>query len=245
MKDTQYKLNSYKPLYSQIKTLLIQNLICGEWRAGEMIPSEFELAERYKVSQGTARRAIESLSAENIVIRRQGRGTFVAIDIADGIKQRFLRLTSVDGKKELLQSELISYKKGKADEYIGRILGIKVGASTIEIKRLLTFSGVPLIYDCLIVPATSFKGLNVRCVEKYKGSMYGLYDKEFGVYVMRTQEHIKAVVASGDVAKALGLKENEPLLSVERISFTYGNQPIEWRLGLCVTDNHHYINELD
>ncbi|MGZ8261955.1 MAG: GntR family transcriptional regulator, partial [Methylotenera sp.] len=78
MKDKCYNSPSYKPLYDQIKVLLTQSLIGGEWRPGEMIPSEVELASRYKVSQGTVRKAIDALAAENILMRRQGKGTFVA-----------------------------------------------------------------------------------------------------------------------------------------------------------------------
>ena len=72
-----------------------------------------------------------------------------------------------------------------------------------------------------------------------------MYETEYGIRVIRTQEHIKAVAATDEVAKALGLNENDPLLSAERVSFTHDNLPIEWRWGLCVTNNHHYINDLD
>jgi GntR family transcriptional regulator len=225
--------------------LLTQSLIGGEWRPGEMIPSEMELASRYKVSQGTVRKAIDALAAENILIRRQGKGTFVATHNAEGIKLRFLRLTSVDGQKELLNNALLSCEKGKANAKIGRILNITSGASTIEIKRLLTFSGRPLIYDHIIVPAEPFKGLDGRLVEECNGSMYSMYESKFGIRMIRAEEHLKAVSASGEVVVALGLSESRPLLSIERISFTYGNKPMEWRLGLCITDDHHYMNELE
>jgi len=88
--DKQLVSPSYRPLYEQIKVMITQSLIAGEWRPGEAIPSEFELAARYKVSQGTVRKAIDSLSAENILIRRQGKGTFVATHNAEVIKLRFL-----------------------------------------------------------------------------------------------------------------------------------------------------------
>lgn len=245
MIDKQYSSPSYKPLYDQIKVLLTQSLIGGEWRPGEMIPSEVELAGRYKVSQGTVRKAIDALATENILIRRQGKGTFVATHSAEGMKLRFLRLTSVDGQKELLQNEFISCTKGKADVRMGQILDMKAGASTIEIKRLLTFSGRPLIFDHIVVPANAFKGLNGSRVEENNGSMYSMYESEFGVRMIRAEERLKAVAATGEVAAALGLSVGEPLLSIERVSFTYGDKPMEWRLGLCVTDNHHYMNELE
>lgn len=245
MMDKHYNSPSYKPLYDQIKVLLTQSLIGGEWRPGEMIPSEIELASRYKVSQGTVRKAIDALATENILIRRQGKGTFVATHNAEGIKLRFLRLTSADGQKEVLQNELISCTKSKADARMAQILDLKAGATTIEIKRLLSFSGRPLIHDHIVVPASSFKGLNGNRVEDNNGSMYSMYESEFGIRMIRAEERLKAVAASGEVAKALGLQPNEPLLSIERVSFTYGDKPMEWRLGLCVTDNHHYMNELE
>ena len=243
--DKQLISPNYRPLYEQIKVLITQSLIGGEWRPGEVIPSEIELAARYKVSQGTVRKAIDSLSAENILIRRQGKGTFVATHNADVIKLRFLRLTSISGNKELLQNEFISCLKTKADVNISKILGIKAGAATIEIKRLLTFSGRPLIYDHIIVPAVPFKGLNGAKVEECNGSMYSMYESQFGVRMIRAEERLKAVGATTEVAKALALKEGYPLLSIERVSFTYGDKPMEWRLGLCLTDDHHYLSELE
>ena len=236
---------SYRPLYDQIKVLLTQSLIGGEWHPGDMIPSEIELAARFKVSQGTVRKAIDSLAGENILIRRQGKGTFVATHNEEGIKLRFLRLTAASGQKEVLQNELISCGKSKADIRIAKILEIKAGAALIEIKRLLTFSGRPLIYDHIIVPASPFKGLNSTRVEENQGSLYSMYETEYGIRMIRAEERLTAVAASKDVAEALNLKLGAPLLSIERVSFTYGDKPMEWRLGLCLTDDHHYMSELE
>ncbi len=243
--DNQFNSPSYRPLYDQIKVLITQSLIGGEWRPGEMIPSEIDLALRYKVSQGTVRKAIDSLATENILIRRQGKGTFVATHKQDDIKLRFLRLTAENGQKELLQNAFISCIKSKVNAHISKVLEIKAGASTIEVKRLLTFSGRPLIHDFIIVPAAPFKGLNGAKVEESNGSMYSMYESQFGVRMIRAEERLKAVAADKEVAVSLGLKEGTPLLSIERVSFTYGDKPMEWRLGLCLTDDHHYMSELE
>jgi GntR family transcriptional regulator len=236
---------TYRPLYDQIKVLITQSLIGGEWRPGEMIPSEIDLASRYKVSQGTVRKAIDSLATENILIRRQGKGTFVATHNQDDVKLRFLRLTSETGQKELLKNEFISCVKSKADAYISKILEIKAGSSIVEVKRLLTFSGRPLIYDYIIVPSTPFKGLNSAKVQESNGSMYSMYESQFGVRMIRAEERLKAVAAEVEVAKSLGVAAGYPLLSIERVSFTYGDKPMEWRMGLCLTDDHHYMSELE
>lgn len=236
---------SYRPLYEQIKVLLTQNLIAGEWSPGDMIPSEIELAARYKVSQGTVRKAIDSLAGEHILIRRQGKGTFVATHKQDDIKLRFLRLTAANGQKEPLNNELISCKKIKADVRKASILEVKAGATLIEIKRLLTFSGRPLIFDHILVPAAVFKGLNGDRVVEKSGSMYSMYESDYGVRMIRAEERLTAVGADEEVAEALHLALGAPLLSIERVSYTYGDKPMEWRLGLCLTDDHHYMSELE
>jgi GntR family transcriptional regulator len=245
MPDKASNSPSYRPLYDQIKVLLTQSLIGGEWRPGDMIPSEIDLAARYKVSQGTVRKAIDSLSSENILIRRQGKGTYVATHNEEGIKLRFLRLTAANGQKEALNNELISCTKTKADAHISKVLELKAGASLVDVKRLLTFSGRPLIYDHIIVPAAPFKGLNAAKIDENNGSLYSMYETEYGIRMIRAEERLTAIAATGEVAKALNLKIGAPLLSIERVSFTYGDKPMEWRLGLCLTDDHHYMSELE
>jgi GntR family transcriptional regulator len=96
-----------------------------------------------------------------------------------------------------------------------------------------------------VIPAAPFKGLNATRIEENKGSMYSMYETEYGVRMIRAEERLTAVAAKGDVAIALGLEEGAPLLSIERVSYTYGDKPMEWRLGLCLTDDHHYMSELE
>ena len=74
--------------------------------------------------------------------------------------------------------------------------------------------------------------------------MYGLFESEFGVRMIRAEEKIRAVLADAAVASVLQVEVGSPLLSVERLSFTYGDQPVELRRGLYRTDRHYYRNEL-
>jgi len=80
---------AFSPLYQQIKGLILQSLQAGEWKPGEAIPSEMELAARFRVSQGTVRKAIDELAAEHLVVRRQGKGTFVATHAEQQVQYRF------------------------------------------------------------------------------------------------------------------------------------------------------------
>ena len=233
------------PLYEEVKKKITQSLIQGEWVPGEAIPSEIELANIYDVSQGTVRKAIDDLSAESILVRRQGKGTYVATHNEENIQLRFLRLTSNFGLKEKLDNQLISFSKEKATNKLAKILNINPASTIINLKRILTFNEKPLILDVIKIPAQSFRGLTAEMVIEKKGSMYRMYEADFGIRMLRADEKIKAVTANSESASLLNVKESFPLLSVERISYTYDNKPLEWRLGLCVTDNHFYLSELD
>lgn len=234
-----------KPLYAQVKKRITESLVRGEWTPGQVIPSEIELAHIYDVSQGTVRKAIDELTAESILIRRQGKGTFVATHNEENLQLRFLRLTSSMGIKEKLDNQLVSFSKEKASNQLAKTLNINSAATVISLKRVLTFNDKPLILDVIKIPAASFRGLTAERVVEKKGSMYRMYETDFGIRMLHADEKIKAVSANYEAASLLGVKEHSPLLSVERLSFTYDDQPIEWRLGLCITDNHYYRAELD
>jgi GntR family transcriptional regulator len=233
------------PLYLQVKKRITESLAEGLWNPGQSIPSEVELAQSFSVSQGTVRKAIDELAAENILIRRQGKGTFVASHDEEGSQLRFLRLTSTQNNKENLDNHLVSFTKEKATNKIAKSLGVNIGTTVVSIKRVLTFNQKPLILDFIKVPASSFRKLTSEMIVEKKGAMYRMYEIEFGIQMLRAQEKIRAVAADADTSELLGVKKNTPVLSVERISFTYSDKPIEWRLGLCLTENHHYASELD
>ena len=234
-----------EPLYVEVKKKITQSLIQGEWGPGEAIPSEIELANIYDVSQGTVRKAIDDLSAESILVRRQGKGTYVATHNEENIQLRFLRLTSQFGLNEKLDNQLISFSKEKATNKLAKILNINPSSTIISVTRILTFNENPLILDVIKIPAQSFRGLTAAMIVENNGSMYRMYETDFGVRMLRADEKILAITANSETASHLKVQENHPLLSVERISYTYKNKPLEWRLGLCVTDNHFYRSELD
>jgi GntR family transcriptional regulator len=235
---------TFSPLYQQIKALITQSLQSGEWKPGELIPSEVELAVRFKVSQGTVRKAIDELAAENLVVRRQGKGTFVATHHEERAHFRFLRLMPDVGEAHNPDNKVVDVKRLRAPADIARLLDIKSGDSVIYIKRLQSFDGAPTILEELWLPGLIFKGLTAERLIEYKGPMYGLFETEFGAHMIRAQEKLRAISANEEVANLLVVAVNTPLLSVERVSFTYGDKPVEVRRGLYVTDRHYYRNEL-
>ena len=235
---------TFSPLYQQIKALITQSLQSGEWKPGELIPSENELATRFKVSQGTVRKAIDELSAENLLMRRQGKGTFVATHHEARAQFRFLRLQPDVGDTHYPDNRIMDVKRMRAPAEIARMLDIKSGDSVIFIKRLQSFDGAPTIVDELWLPGVLFKGLTAERLIEYKSPMYALFETEFGTRMIRASERVRAVAADSDAAALLDVATATPLLSVERISYSYGDRPVEVRRSLYLTMRHHYQNEL-
>jgi GntR family transcriptional regulator len=236
---------SFRPLYEQIKILLTQSLVSGEWKPGEAIPSEMELASRFRVSQGTVRKAIDELAAENIVVRRQGKGTFVASHAEPSYQYRFLRVMPDSGEKLHPQNLFFGLERGKATAEVAHALNLKPGASVLSFKRVMSFSGRPMILDEIVVPPSEFPGLTLAELEEYGGSVYSFYESVFGVRMIRAEERVRAIAADSLAAAHLKVDKGTPLLCVDRIAFTYGDKPVEWRRGLCVTDGFSYFNELN
>lgn len=235
---------TFSPLYQQIKVLITQSLQAGEWKPGELIPSEVELAQRFKVSQGTVRKAIDELSAENLVVRRQGKGTFVATHHEDRAQFRFLRLMPDLGDPQPADNRVLDVRRLRAGADAVKLLNLKSGDAVVYIKRVQSFQHIPTILEEIWLPGQLFKGLTAERLAEYKGPMYGLFETEFGTRMIRATEKLRAITADDDASAHLNVAVGTPLLSVERISFTYGDKPVELRKGCYVTDRHHYKNEL-
>jgi GntR family transcriptional regulator len=236
---------SFQPLYLQIKALVEAGLDRGEWRPGEAIPSEILLATRFGVSQGTVRKAIAALAADNLVVRRQGKGTFVATHTEERTSNvRFLRIRRNDGQDEHPVSRLIDVRRGRAEPDVAGALDLKPGAPVIVLRRVLEYAGEPVLLDEITLPASLFKGLNRAKLEAYRGSMYSFFETQFGVRMLRAQERLKAIPADRASAALLAVEPGSALLAVERVTLTYGDRPVEFRRGLCVTRRHYYANEL-
>jgi GntR family transcriptional regulator len=236
---------AFSPLYQQIKALIMRGLQGGEWKPGEAIPSELELAARFRVSQGTVRKAIDELAAENLLVRRQGKGTFVATHNEEKIQYRFLRLQPENGGVPLpMQREFLDCRRLRAPVDVVRSLDLRSGDMVVQIRRTLSQAGKPVVLDDIWLPGNMFKGLTAERLSEYRGPLYSLFESEFGVRMIRAEEKIRAIAADRSVALLLGVEEGSPLLSVERLSLTYGDKPVELRRGLYNTSHHHYRNEL-
>ncbi|GAB4211216.1 MAG: GntR family transcriptional regulator [Rhodoferax sp.] len=238
---------AFSPLYQQIKRLILNSLHAGEWKPGEAIPAETELAARFHVSQGTVRKAIDELAAENLLLRRQGKGTFVATHAEQQVQFRFLKLvpdSGTPGSEGPAQREIIECKRVRASAEVARALALRPSDTVLQIRRVLSFGGTPIILEDVWLPAGPFKGLSSERLSHYQGPMYALFETEFNVRMVRAEEKIRAVGATSAQEALLKVTPGTPLLCVERVAYTYNDEPMELRRGYYRTETHHYHNTL-
>ena len=245
MPETTAPLATFSPLYQQIKALLLDSLQSGEWRPGAPIPSEIELAARYEVSQGTVRKAVDELATENLLIRHQGKGTFVASHHSEAWQYRFFSLMPDSGKKAPLKSHFLACKAIKSPSKIAQLLKLPASEQVIQIDRVQSLGGHVAVFEQIWLPKARFRGMTLDRLESWPGPLYAFYESEFATHMVRAEEKIKAIAAEAAIANHLKLEPGSPLLLVERLSFTYGNKPVEVRRAHYDTRQQHYENKLN
>ena len=232
----------FRPLYRQVKERLTERLISGHWKPGALLPSEFQLAEALGVSQGTVRKALDELTAEKLLVRRQGRGTFVAEHDAEHTLFHFFKLRRKDGARVTPQSVLLRRAEGRAKRREARRLELAAGAPVVRLTRLRTLDGRPAILEGLVFPATLFPDL--ANLEDLPNTLYSLFAHRYGITVKRADENLGAVAAGPEAAKHLGVEEGAPLLEIDRVARSLDGQAIEWRLSHCDTRHIRYAISL-
>jgi GntR family transcriptional regulator len=228
-----------RPLYAQVRERLIERIRSGEWKPGQLIANEFEIAAEFGVSQGTARKAIGDLASEGLVVRRQGRGTFVVEHTPAHVLFRFFNLFDVAGCAVIPDSRDMRSSSAVASLEEREALALEDQARVIRIARTRTRDGAPLISETIALPEALFPGLADR--SPMPNTLYDLFQKAYGVLVTRTDDRLSAVAAEEETAAALGIASGAPLLRIDRIAFGLDDRPVEWRMSLCHLAGAHYL----
>lgn len=235
---------AFQPLYREVKRLLTQSLIEGEWPAGAALPSESRLAARFRVSIGTLRKAIDELVAERIVTRHQGRGTFVATHNANRLMFHFFHIVGRDGGMEYPTTRTLAFRRGKAGADEARRLAIGAGEPVLRIRNLLSLAGRPVILDDIVLPHALVPDLSEKILTSRDNTIYHLYQTRYGINVLRSSERLSAVLAEADAARLLQVKKGAPLLAINRTALSYRDTPVELRRSLVNSVAHEYASDL-
>ncbi len=232
----------FKPLYAQVKDALMQRLIDGRWQPGQMIPSETELAREIGVSQGTVRKALDDMTAENLLVRRQGRGTYIAEPEDGRMMFQFFRLFPDTGARSFPESRILARASGPATAREIQDLDLKKGDMVHRFERLRFIGAMPLLVETVVLPDARFAGFGRQT--DLPNNVYQLYSRNWGITIARASETLKAIAANVRDGKALKVASGTPLLSIHRIAFDLANRPVELRVSRCLTVKAHYAAEL-
>ncbi len=235
---------AFAPLYREVRNLLTQGLAQGEWKPGEALPSENKLAQRFHVSIGTIRRAIDELVAEQILVRHQGRGTFVATHTPKRMLYRFFHIVGEDGVMESPEPEMVSFTRDRADEEEATRLNLLPGERVIRIVNLQRLGARPVAVDHMVLSHGRFPDLTEKIMREREDTNYSLYQTRYGINIVRAHERLRATPCDRDTAKLLGLKLGASVLEINRTAMSYHNTPVELRRSLVNTAAHEYWNEL-
>ena len=231
-------------LYRAVGRSLLESIEAGIHPPGSMLPSETALAAAFGVSMGTLRKAVDDLVARGLLVRRQGRGTFVATHTADRALLHFFALERSDGLREAPSVEVIGFGRVAADAESAIALGIAEGAPALQIEQRLALQATTVGHEVLVLPAALFKGMNEKALRENAGALYAWFESEFGVTVVRATERAAAVIAERRVRDALGLPAGTAVLRVRRQAFGLRDRPVEFRRSHFDTRHHDLVSTL-
>jgi len=235
---------TFAPLYKEVKRLLTHSLQQAEWQPGAALPSETRLAERFRVSIGTIRKAVDELVAEQVLVRQQGRGTFVATHNPSRLLFQFLRIVREDGEKQLPEPDLLAFEKGRAESHEARLLAIEPGDRVIRIRNLLRLAGEPIVLDDIVLAQARFPDLTEKVFRGRGSTIYSLYQTRYGINIVRASERLRAAAADRAAARILKLAPGAPVLEINRVAMTYHDAPVELRRSRVNTTHHEYAAQL-
>ncbi len=234
-------MSANAPLYQVVKRKILDALAAGKWKQGEALPSEKFLAGHFGVSIGTLRKAVDELAAEGILVRHQGRGTFVAIHARDSHFFRFFRIIRQDGERAYPESELMRFRRVRATEEVRDKLSLKAGAPVFEFLNLQRLHGERVIVDTIHVPETLFAGLTETQVRERPSTVYSFYQAAYGINVIGTMERVRVAQADAEHASLLGVPPQFPLLEVRRVAYSFNRRPVEWRVSRVNAETYEYV----
>lgn len=234
------------PIYYKLQQELKQQIESGYWAPGEPIPSSRTIAQSYNVSMGTVRKAIDSLAKENYLYCLQGKGTFVT---TTRIKQESLRYylfrEGFDGNDPEYKIQLIGFDTIRATRSISHWLQTHSDEKVYRLRRNFIENEIPIIYNVSYLPCKMFKNFK-DLVLKYleRETLYELIERAYGLPTIYNQELFSVGSSTKQVAQILKIAAGEPVLEVEMLSFTYKNQPYEYRISYLPKNKRKIYREL-
>lgn len=235
--------NSPVPRYYQLKEIMRERVRVGEWKPGDLIPSERELGETYGISRMTARQAITELVNEGLFYREQGKGTFVS---RSKITQQLIHLTGftedIRARGQRPSTKVISATMHPADEAVAEKLRISPGTLTFRLQRLRLADGEPLAIELSQITFKDCEKLVGEDLEQ--NSLYRLLETKYGVTLMEADQEIEAGLASNEDAQLLKIAPGSAVLYTRRVTYTERNQPVEYARAVYCGNKYTFYTHM-
>jgi GntR family transcriptional regulator len=230
------------PLYIQIAEGLVSRIEAGELSPGDRLPAERELSEQLGVNRMTLRRALRVLELQGLLVRKHGKGTFVAepkIDRPMDIVFRFSRGMQKRGYTP--GARVISVDQVAVGGNQARELNVPSGSAAYQILRLRSINQEPVMLEGYTIPVGRFAGLDGYDLENR--SIYEVMETEYGVRIVRARQSFEPVAASAFEAELLGVRAGAPLMLEKRISYDGDNFPVEYGKDRYRGDRFRFVTE--
>ncbi|NQY20646.1 MAG: GntR family transcriptional regulator [Campylobacteraceae bacterium] len=223
-----------KPLYLQLKSKLLKD-IKENYKTGDLIPAEIRIEKEYKVSRITVRKALDELVHENILIKKQGKGTFVKeqkiLYDANSIGSLTQRLSK---DNHVLKTQKIEFEIIENEHYVKDLLKCDI---LLCIKRTRLLDGIPFALMTNYLDYTSVplleKNFNIE-------SLYTFLKDEYRIEFYNAQETVEAKNATQEESEELLINERDALLSLHRLSFDKYNKELEYSEVLIKADMYKH-----
>ena len=232
------------PLYQRLRDEIADKIAARVWQPGALIPTEAELAAHHGIAVGTVRKAVDTLVVDGLLERNQGRGTFVRRPRFDHSLFRFFRHDGL-GDVGVPGSKLLDRRVVDATPaHVREALQIPKRARTISLSRLRLAGGKPFLREQIWLPYDPF-ALLVDVDEREIGDLlYPAYEKLCGEVVARAEEILTIGKADGDDIRLLAIEAESPVVMIDRLAFSFGGKPIEWRRSHGVASAFRYRIEI-
>ena len=236
--------DSSMPYYAQVRDALIEGIRQDNWQPGNQLPNELDLCDLFGVSRTVIRQALNDLVSNGLIIRKKGKGTFVAEPkIKESLVQKltgFYQDMVEQGHKpvtRVLKQELMP-----ATRTIAGFLQIDPDTAVVEIERLRFVQDEPIQLTTTYVPHHLCRELIHEDLSHQ--SLYFYLEKQCGIMIVRGHRSVEAIAANASEAKQLNVKKGAPLILLESVSFLDDGTPIEYYRAVHRGDRTRFEVEL-
>ncbi len=228
------------PLYQRLRDEMLEKITLGEWHPDQAIPPESELTRTYGVAVGTIRKAVETLVAEGLLERNQGRGTFVRRPSFDASLFRFFRLLTTEGGRRIPEGRVLDRALEIPPEPVAEALKLPAKAKAIRLARIRVIDGKVALSEEIWLPKNRFSALLDIPLEDFDNLLYPFYESRCRQVVASAKETLTVEAASATIARQLEIEEGEPVVVIERLALGFDRKPLEWRRSHGAADTFRY-----